>query len=123
MTTTAACTRLLRVASLLLVTACAGPQIHLSQLAALDKGLTPEDTQARLRLPPLAVCRTAGTSKPYEFHSYHLNNGVQRDLYLLAFHQQRLVYWGYIAEFRRQPDGALNDALSSVLPRIQSGTC
>ncbi len=47
-----------------------------------------------------------------------MNNGLQTDLYLLAYENNRLLYWGYVSEFRRSQDTDLNTALSSVLPKI-----
>jgi hypothetical protein len=105
-------------ASLVLLCACAGPQIHHRQLSALDKGMSKEAVTVRLQQPPLSVHSGIGGGRTFEFHRFRMNNGVQADLYLLAFEQNRLLYWGYVAEFRRLQEPALNAALTDVLPSI-----
>jgi hypothetical protein len=53
------------------------------------------------------------------FHKYRLNNGLHTDLYLLAYENRGLVFWGGdVSEFRRQPDAELNAALNTVLGDI-----
>jgi len=44
-----------------------------------------------------------------------MNNGVHTDLYLLAFERDSLLFWGYVSEFRRQPDNDLSLALTTAL--------
>ena len=99
---------------LLLLAACAGPQIHQGQLSLLDKGLSKLEVEARLTQPPLATHRVDLGARAFEIHAFRLNNGLQTDPYYLAYEQQRLVYWGYLSEFRRQPDRVLADAVSQA---------
>lgn len=101
-----------------LVAGCAGPQIYHGQLSTLDKGLSPDTVQARLKLPPLSVHTAKAAGRTFDFHRFRMNNGMQVDLYLLAYEGDRLVYWGYVPEFRRLQDRPLNEALSAVLPEI-----
>lgn len=56
--------------------------------------------------------------RTFEFHRFQMNNGVQSDLYLLAYERNRLTYWGYVPEFRRLNDAELNAALTNVMPQI-----
>lgn len=110
--------RSLIVTAVAAMVGCAGPQIHHAQLAALDKGMSAEAVTARLQQPPLSVHTGSGGGRAFEFHRFHMNNGLQTDLYLLAYEKGRLVYWGYVSEFRRLQDSDLNAALSLALPQI-----
>jgi hypothetical protein len=105
-------------AATLLLAACAGPQIYYGQLANLDKGMSQEQVTARLKQPPLSVHTANAGGRAFEFHRFRMNNGVQADLYLLAYERNRLTYWGYVPEFRRLSDADLNAALTSVMPQI-----
>jgi hypothetical protein len=96
---------------------CASPQIYHRQLAVLDKGQSPERAHALLEQGPLSIQEGRAGGRTLEFHRYLLNNGVQLDTYFLAFEQRRLVYWGFVSEFRRQPDADLAAALVQVLSR------
>lgn len=102
----------------LLLSACAGPQIHHGQLTHLDKGLTSEQAISRLGLPPLLTQTTQVGGRDFEFHRYQLFNGMNADVYLLAYEQRRLVFWGYVSEFRRQPDPVLAQAMNQLLPAL-----
>lgn len=97
---------------------CAGPQIHHSQLSILDKGMSPEAVNVRFQQPPLSMHTGSVGGRSFDFHRFRMNNGLQTDLYLLAYENNRLLYWGYVSEFRRSQDADLNTALSSVLPQI-----
>lgn len=105
-------------AALVLLSACGGPQIGHGQLSTLDKGMSPETVIARFHQPPVSVHSGVGGGRTFAFHQYKMNNGMHGDLYLLAYERNRLVYWGYISEFRRQQDADLNSALSNVLPKM-----
>lgn len=108
----------LLAAGVLFLAGCVGPQLFHPQLSSLDKGLTQDEVGARIKLPPLSSHVATANGRTFEFHRYRLNNGVHTELYLLAFEKGRLVFWGYVAEFRRQPDAGLNAALSSVIGEI-----
>lgn len=109
---------LLAGALAVLLGACAGPQIHYGQLSALDKGVSPEAVATRFQQSPLSVHTGIGGGRSFDFHRFKMNNGLQTDLYLLAYEKNRLIYWGYVSEFRRLQDADLNAALSNVLPQI-----
>ncbi|MCE2922401.1 MAG: hypothetical protein ACK5WN_07885 [Alphaproteobacteria bacterium] len=47
-----------------------------------------------------------------------MNNGLHVSHYLVAFEGQRLAYWGYPNEFRRQPDETLSRAASRIAPAV-----
>lgn len=111
---------LLAALALCALAACAGPQLFHSQLAALDKGMSPAEAVARLKLAPLGTDEAGAGGRSFVFHRYQLHNGLQSDVYLLAYERDRLVYWGYVAEFRRQPDRDLSAALTEVLARHPS---
>lgn len=100
------------------LSACLGPQLYHQQLSVLDKGITPSQATAQLHLAPRSTYSVQVNGRSYEFHRYMLNNGVQIDPYYLAFMGQKLVYWGYVTEFRRQPDRDLNEALNLVLLEV-----
>ncbi|MDP3167651.1 MAG: hypothetical protein Q8N06_19640 [Hydrogenophaga sp.] len=100
--------------SLSLLAACAGPQIFQGQLSLLDKGLSTLEVATRLTQPPMATHRVELGARVFEIHAYRLNNGLQTDPYYLAYERQRLAYWGYLNEFRRQPDRDLADAVGQA---------
>lgn len=113
--------RALAAALVAAVAACAAPQIYHGQLSALDKGLSPAEAVARLKLPPTWTDTATVEGRTFTFQRYALNNGIQTDLYLLAYEKERLVFWGYVAEFRRQPDRDLSAAVGQVLARHPGG--
>ena len=97
------------------LSACAGPQIFHPQLSTLDKGLPRGQVVARLQLSPMSTRQAIVGRRIFEFDEYRMNDGMQTEQYFLAYEQNRLVFWGYVAEFRRQPDGDLSQAMSAVL--------
>lgn len=103
----------------IILSGCIGPQLYQQQLSALDKGISQTQSISRLNLPPLSTSIVSVANRTFEFQRYLLNNGVQFDVYYLAFEQQKLVYWGYITEFRRQPDHDLNEAMTLVLKEVK----
>ncbi|WP_372717586.1 hypothetical protein [Immundisolibacter sp.] len=109
---------LLHATVVLLLSGCVGPQIAHPQLSVLDKGLSKAEAVSRLGLPPLSTHAASVTSRTFDFHRYRLNNGMFAELYLLAYEREKLIFWGYISEFRRQPDTGLNLALDMVLHEI-----
>jgi hypothetical protein len=98
--------------------ACASTQIRYSQLAVLNKGMSPAQTSIALDQPPLSVHEVSEGGKTYTFHRYALFNGVYSDLYLLCFEQDKLKFWGYLEEFRRYPDSNVNRAAEKALDQI-----
>lgn len=98
--------------------ACASTQLYYSQLATLNKGMSPAQTVVVLEKPPLSVHEVEQGGKAYTFHRYSLFNGFYSDLYLLCFEQGKLKYWGYLEEFRRYPDPAINQAAEKALDLI-----
>lgn len=102
----------------LLLTGCALPQIHHTQLIGLNLGMTPVESERTLKLPPVASYSTAVDGVPYTFQRYNMNNGMELNIYLIAFEDNRLKYWGYIEDFRRHPDKRLVRALDNVMPTI-----
>lgn len=97
---------------------CVGPQIHHGQLSVLDKDMSPEAVNTRFQQSPLSVHTRTGGNRSFDFHRFRMYNGQKTDLYLLAYEKNRLLYWGYVSEFRRLQDADLNSALSSALPEI-----
>ena len=117
--------RALVVAFAIGLAACASPQIYHRQLVSLNKGMTEMQATASLQLIPLSTHSTTVGDTAYTFQRYYLNNGMNRDVYLLCFESRKtepatLKYWGYIEEFRRYPDARINQALENVLPEIRA---
>ena len=110
--------RILLAAIVFTLLGCVGPQIYHGQLSALDKGMSPESVSTRFQQSALSVHTGTSGGRSFDFHRFNMNNGLQTDLYLLAYENNRLLYWGYVSEFRRLQDVDLNAALSSVLPQI-----
>lgn len=108
---------ILSLAAVAALCACGVPQIHQSQLASLDKGLTPTEVVALLKLPPAGVLHTVADGRAFKFYQYRMNNGLQTDRYLIAFEGDKLVYWGYLDEFRKHPDKALATAAGQAALR------
>jgi len=109
--------RLLFILVVSLLSGCLGPQLYHRQLSLLNKGMSPSITIAKLGQEPRIVQLVDYQGRLFRFHRYLLNNGVLSDQYYLAFEHDRLVYWGFIYEFRRQPDQQLNEALNLALIR------
>jgi hypothetical protein len=103
-----------------LLAGCAGPQIFHGQLSSLDKGLSPADVESRLRQPPLASSPVDLGHRRLDVHAYRLNNGLQVDPYYLVYEGSQLVYWGYLSEFRRQPDRDLAEAVGRAQGPLQA---
>jgi hypothetical protein len=99
---------------------CAGPQIFHEQLSSLDRGLSPVEVESRFGQPPLARTLVDLGLRLFDVHAYRLNNGLQVDLYYLVYERQRLVYWGYLSEFRRQPDRDLAEAVGRAQAPLQA---
>jgi hypothetical protein len=102
----------------LLLIACAGPRIFHQQLSTLDKGLSSAEAIARLKLSPLSTHKSNIGNRLFDFHRYSMYNGMNTDLYFLAYEQDRLVFWGYVSEFRRHPDTDLSLALNAALREV-----
>lgn len=106
--------------SMALLAGCAGPQLFQGQLSSLDKGLSTMEVETRLTQPPMATHRVELGARVFDIHAYRLNNGLQTDPYYLAYERQRLVYWGYLNEFRRQPDRDLAQAVGQAQAPLQA---
>jgi hypothetical protein len=102
------------LSALCVLAACAGPQIFHGQLSSLDKGLSMLEVEGRLTQAPLARHTVTAGGRMFDVHAYRLNNGMQVDPYYLAYERHRLVYWGYLNEFRRQPDEDLGWAVGQA---------
>ena len=100
--------------------ACAGPQIYYGQLSKLAPGMNQQAVTELLRLPAFSTHDTVVDDKQYRFLRYKMNNGVSSSLYLIAFKEEKLMYWGYVDEFRKHPDPALGKALDNVINAILS---
>lgn len=96
------------------------PQIYQGQLIHLDKGLPTSEVSSRLGMAPLVEHRAQADGRDFLFQQYRLNNGVQLDRYLVASENGRVLYWGYVSEFRRHPDPSLGKALTAVLPAVMA---
>lgn len=110
--------RLCGIAVAFTLGACAAPQIYHGQLQLLDKGMSESEVVTRLRLAPDAIQRQQADGRQFEFYRYLMNDGIETSPYLVAFENGRLIYWGYLDEFRRQPDVALGKAAGSVAPAL-----
>ena len=105
----------------LMVTACLNqPTLLHPQLTALDKGISSQEVDSRLKIVPISTHSATANNRSFEFKKYFLSNGIQRDIYLLAYEKNQLIFWGYVTEFRRQSDTDLNAALSTVLSSIKT---
>jgi hypothetical protein len=101
-----------------LLSACAAPQIYHQQLQVLDKGMSEAEVVGKLKLAPNAVFRQQADGRQFELYRYLMNNGVELNPYLVAFENGKLVYWGYVDEFRRQPDAGLSKAAGAVADAV-----
>jgi hypothetical protein len=110
--------RALAAVTLLLLAACAVvPSLDPRQLSALDKGMAPQQAVAALNQPPLAqrTLPPLANGRQFTILEYRVRTGDVVDLYYLAFERDRLLYWGYPMEFRRQADRELAEALNQAL--------
>jgi hypothetical protein len=103
--------------------ACAVPsQLSHYQLSALDKKITPEAVALKLQATPDEVVSISENGRVFNFHSYKMNNGIQNDLYLLAYENNSLLYWGYIDEFIKNTDASLLGAVKQWHAKHTIGT-
>ena len=100
--------------------ACAGPQLYQQQLVRLNQGMSPASVVSELQLAPRSSHETVVENIPFSFQHYHLNNGMQRATYLIAYEDGKLKYWGYIDDFRRHPDPRLVQAANNVLSDVMA---
>lgn len=112
--------RIAGVALVLALSACAGPQLYQQQLAGLNQGMSPASVVSQLQLSPRSSHETTVDSVPFTFQHYHLNNGLQRATYLIAYQDGKLKYWGYIDDFRRHPDARLVQAANNVMSDVMA---
>ncbi len=84
----------------------------------LEKGQSTTEVVQRLGVPPLTEHRAEVDGRRFLFYQYRMNNGLHVSHYLVAFEGQRLAYWGYLDEFRRQPDETLSRATSRIAPAV-----
>ena len=108
----------LTIVALCLLAGCVGPQLNGHMLGFLDKGMSPQTVKAKFQQEPLAVQTGKSGNRVVEFQRYMMANGVQVDTYILAFENDKLLYWGYVSEFRRLNDQGLNAALNDALPKL-----
>lgn len=113
--------RLYPIVLIFLLVGCLSQQtLQHHQLSELDKGISAEEVNKRIKILPVATHIVSINHRNFEFKKYFLNNGIQTDIYLLAYENNLLIYWGYVTEFRRQQDVDLNSALSQVLDSIKN---
>src|SRR5687768_6551515 len=112
-------TAILSLVFSLVLLGCATPQIRHSQLSSLDKGISVGEAITRLNLGPQSTHVASIGKREIAFYKYEMNNGIQSDLYLLAFENNQLRYWGYIDEFRRQSDVGLSEALNKIIDEVK----
>ena len=110
--------RLCSIAVALLLSACAAPQIYHRQLQLLDKGMSQAQVFDKLKLAPTTTHRQQINGRTFDLHQYLMNSGVQTSPYLVAFEHDKLIYWGYMDEFRRQPDAALSSAAGAIAQAV-----
>lgn len=116
--TTTVRARLAAIAVALALSACAAPQLYHGQLQTLDKGMSQTEVLDKLKLAPNVVHRQQMDGRQFELYQYLMNSGVQTSPYLVAFENGKLIYWGYLDEFRRQPDAALSRAAGAIAPAV-----
>ena len=84
------------------------------QLSHLNRGMAPADVAEKLKLPPLITVPVRTDGRSFEMERYLLNNGMGTDVYYLAYENRRLLFWGYVSEFRRHPDPVLGRAVDAA---------
>ncbi len=99
---------------------CQAISISHYQLSSLNKGMARTEVATKLQPGPRASATAQVGSRSFSFESYLMNNGVQVDHYVLAYEGDRLVYWGYISEFRKLQDADLVAAVNKAYPSLVS---
>lgn len=94
-----------------LLAACATNQISHYQLSFLNKSMLRDEVLSKFEKAPSASGNVFVNGRRIHFDRYRMNNGVYSDWYFLAFESDRLLYWGYAAEFRRLADPVLSQAI------------
>ena len=85
------------------------------QLSQFNRGMSPQEITDKLKQPPLVRIPVKVDARAFEFDRYLLNNGMGADVYYLAYEGQRLVFWGYVSEFRRHPDPVFGQAVDLAM--------
>jgi hypothetical protein len=102
--------------------ACVG--ITIGDVGRLRIDMTAQESQAELGRPPEHVfyVEVSGTAKRFEVHTYVLSSGSYDSDYLLAFEDNRLLYWGYPHEFARSADPILNEIGQKAVAALREST-
>lgn len=99
---------------LLLSVGCAIQQINQNNLSMLDKGISQQETLSRIKISPLASSEIAVNDRNFDFDRFILNTGMSHSPYYLAYENNKLIYWGYVSDFKRNQDASLVKAIELV---------
>ncbi|MBW8720469.1 MAG: hypothetical protein JF626_00710 [Polaromonas sp.] len=108
--------RLLAVLCLALLTSGCLTTISHYQLSQFNRGMSPPEVTEKLKKPPLISIPVVADGRSFILDRYFLNNGMGADIYYLAYEGNRLLFWGYVSEFRRHPDATLGRAVDKAIP-------
>jgi hypothetical protein len=90
---------------------CAIQQINQNSLSKLDKGISQNETLARIKTPPFSSQVILVNDRNILFDRYELNTGMSYSKYYLAYEGNKLIYWGYVSDFKRNQDASLVKAI------------
>jgi hypothetical protein len=103
-----------------MLSGCVGPTIGQYQLVALNKGMSTTEVQLKLEQQPRGSVVASIDNRSFSVSRYLFNNGMQNDLYYLAYEDAKLIYWGYSSDFRRHPDKAMGKLMDETIPKFGS---
>ena len=104
---------------LLALISCMPKTIHLSQLAKLRIGMSPDQPPRIMDIPPRGAFHWSltGTGESITVQSYLLSHGDHSSTYFLAYENGSLIFWGYPHEFARSPDPLIREIGQEALSR------
>ena len=85
--------------------------VTISDVGKLRKGMTMEEANATLPLPPRSTFAVEMNDRNVKVQvcTYRLSSGDYSSDYFLAFRDEKLIYWGYPHEFARSTDPIINE--------------
>ena len=95
------------------------PQMKLSDVGKLRKGMTIIESQRLTKISPKFTFAFDTIEGAIEVHSYILSSGDYGSNYFLAYKNNRLIYWGYPHEFARSKDPLLNEIGEKAVGKLE----
>ena len=95
---------------LVLITLASCATMNLSDAGALRKGMSQNESRAHVgKAKKVFTVSTSVDKKEYQVELHYLKIAQESADYYLAYHEDKLVFWGYLHEFARSEKPEIND--------------